>query len=286
MKPAPFTYHAPTSLSDAVALLTQHGDDAKVMAGGQSLVPLLSLRLAMISHIVDINNVPGLDTIEVKGDEVRISALVRQADAEHSEVIAQNTPLVAKALPNIGHFQIRNRGTVCGSIAHADPSSELPAVALTLDATMEVVGPNGSRDVAARDFFESIWTTTLQSDEILAAVRFPIWKGNCGHGISEVARRHGDFAMVGATASIEREGNAIKRASVALFGVGSTAIRVPSVETALVAGGMNTDVVAATRAAGAALDPTEDLHATADYRRRVAAVVMQRAIADALKETK
>jgi carbon-monoxide dehydrogenase medium subunit len=271
-------------VAEAVGLLAEHGDDAKVLAGGQSLVPLMSLRLSSVGHVVDINSVEGLDKIESTGGEVRIGALVRQADAERDPTVTAQVPLVARALAHVGHFQIRNRGTVCGSIAHADPSSELPAVALTLGATMEAEGPRGRREIAASDFFESIWTTTLSPDELLVAVRFPVWGAGSGHGVAEVARRHGDFAMCGSTCSVTMSGGKVTRAAVALFGVSTTAVRVPAVEEALLAAGTSVDLKAVTTAAGAALSPTEDIHASADYRRRVAATVMQRAITQALKE--
>ena len=192
MKPSKFSYYAPERVEEAVGLLAEHGGDAKVLAGGQSLVPMMSFRLATVEHLIDINTVAGLDTIERLNGLLRIGALVRQAVAEHDTTVAGSAPLVARALPHIGHFQIRNRGTIGGSIAHADPASELPAVALALDATMEIDGPGGHREVAASDFFESTWTTALGDDELLTAIRFPVWSGRVGFAVEEIARRHGD----------------------------------------------------------------------------------------------
>ena len=175
MKPSKFHYYAPATVGEAVLLLAEHGDDAKVLAGGQSLVPLMSLRLSSVGHLVDLNRIAGLDTIGRSNGHLRIGALVRQSAAEHSAIVVTEAPLVAKALPHIGHFQIRNRGTVGGSIAHADPASELPAVALALDAMLEATGPNGARRIASTDFFHGQWQTALAGDEMLTAIDFPVW---------------------------------------------------------------------------------------------------------------
>ena len=286
MKPSKFSYHAPERVEDAVGLLAEHGGDAKVLAGGQSLVPMMSFRLATVEHLIDINTVAGLDTIERRNGSLRIGALVRQAVAEHDTTVASSAPLVARALPHIGHFQIRNRGTIGGSIAHADPASELPAVALALDATMEVDGPGGHREVAASDFFESTWTTALGDDELLTAIRFPVWSGRVGFAVKEIARRHGDFALVGAAVGVELDGDTVVRAAIGLFGVGSTPIRATAAEQALVAGGANADLAAVGSEAANGLNPAADLHASADYRKRVAAVVVRRALAKAITEAR
>ena len=286
MKPSKFSYHAPERVEDAVGLLAEHGGDAKVLAGGQSLVPMMSFRLATVEHLIDINTVAGLDTIERLNGLLRIGALVRQAVAEHDTTVAGSAPLVARALPHIGHFQIRNRGTIGGSIAHADPASELPAVALALDATMEIDGPGGHREVAASDFFESTWTTALGDDELLTAIRFPVWSGRVGFAVEEIARRHGDFALVGAAVGVELDGDTVVRAAIGLFGVGSTPIRATAAEQALLAGGANADLAAVGSEAANGLNPAADLHASADYRKRVAAVVVRRALAKAITEAR
>jgi len=284
VKPAPFEMHLPTSVSEVVALLDEHGDLAKPIAGGQSLVPMMSLRLASFEHLIDLNGVSELNQVSVNGDSLRIGAMVRQSTAEHDPQILKSVPLVAKAIPHIGHFQIRNRGTVGGSIAHADPSSELPAVALALDATIEAVGPNGSREIAAQDFFVSTWETSLIDGEILTGVRFPIWSGKCGFVVEEVARRHGDFALVGVAVAVQVDGAKVTKAGIALFGVGGTPIRASEAEQALLAGGTSADLDAVGKLAATNLAPSDDVHASGDYRKSVAATIVARAIAKALKE--
>ncbi len=284
MKPAPFEMHLPTSVSEVVALLDEHGDAAKPIAGGQSLVPMMSLRLASFEHLIDLNGVSELNQVSVHGDSLRIGAMVRQSTAEHDPQVVKSAPLVAKAIPHIGHFQIRNRGTVGGSIAHADPSSELPAVALALDATIEAVGPNGSREIAAKDFFVSTWETSLVDGEILTGVRFPIWSGKCGFVVEEVARRHGDFALVGVAAAVQVDGSKVTKAAIALFGVGGTPVRASEAEQALIAGGATADLEAVGKLAAMNLAPSDDVHASGDYRKSVAATIVARAIAKALKE--
>ena len=280
MKPSPFTYHAPERLDEVTALFAEHGDAIKPLAGGQSLVPLLSLRLAAFEHLVDLNVVEGLDRIERIGSSLRIGAIVRQAAAEHDAQVAATVPLLTAALPHIGHFQIRNRGTVGGSIAHADPASELPAVALALDATIQAAGQHGTRTIAAADFFQSTWQSSLADDEILTAVDFPIWTGHCGFAVEEVARRHGDFALVGTAVGVQTdEDGKVTKASIALFGVGSTAVRSADAEAALLAGASAEE---AGRIAAEGISPTSDIHASGAYRKQVAAVVIRRALTTAL----
>ncbi len=289
MKPAPFEYHVPSTAADAVSVLAEHGDAAKPLAGGQSLVPLLSLRLARFDHLVDLNRIAELSTVELRDGAVRVGAMVRQERAEHDALIATQAPLLARATPFIGHFQIRNRGTVGGSLAHADPASEYPAVALALDASFEVLNNGGSRVVPAIEFFEGTWTTAIGADELLAAISFPTWTGGCGFAIDEAARRHGDFAMVGAASAIGLDARgAIDRARVALFGVAPTACRATDAEAALVGrlpGELDADALReigelATRS----LDPPTDVHATGHYRRRAGAVLVARTVGAASKE--
>ena len=284
MKPAPFRYHAPESLENAVALLAEHGDEAKPLAGGQSLVPMLSLRLASFEHLVDLNGVASLSSIARTNGSLRIGAMVRQATAEHSPEVAGAVPLLSRALPLIGHFQIRNRGTIGGSSAHGDPASELPAVALALRATVEAEGPSGTRRIASEDFFVSTWETALRDGEILAAVEFPVWSGTCGFAIEEVARRHGDFALVGVACGVEVNGPSVVRAGIAMFGVGPTAIRVAAAEHALIAGGTGADLTEIGRIAANDLTPPDDVHASSAYRKQVAAVVVRRALSRAIVE--
>ena len=245
---------------------------------------MLSLRLASFEHLVDLNRVASLSSIARTNGSLRIGAMVRQATAEHSPEVAGAVPLLSRALPLIGHFQIRNRGTIGGSIAHADPASELPAVALALRATVEAEGPSGTRRIASEDFFVSTWETALRDGEILAAVEFPVWSGTCGFAIEEVARRHGDFALVGVACGVEVNGPSVVRAGIAMFGVGPTAIRVAAAEHALIAGGTGADLTEIGRIAANDLTPPDDVHASSAYRKQVAAVVVRRALSRAIAE--
>jgi carbon-monoxide dehydrogenase medium subunit len=286
VKPAPFTYHAPTSVADAVGLLAEL-DDAKVIAGGQSLVPLMALRLATPAHLVDIGRVAELRGIEARDGTVRIGASTAQVTAERHPAVAAGAPLLARALPHIGHFQIRNRGTIGGSIAHADPASELPAVALTLDAEVTAMGGGGERTLAAADLFTGTWTTALEPDEVLTAVTFPVWDGRCGFAVDEVARRHGDFAIAGACVAVELgEDDAVLRCAIGLLGLGSTPLRATAAERAVT--GVSAPDVDATEvgrlAVGDLTSVPADLHGSADFRAEVGAVVTGRAVQRALRE--
>jgi carbon-monoxide dehydrogenase medium subunit len=285
MKPAPFEYHAPDTVSDVVALLAEHGDEIKPLAGGQSLVPMLALRLTRFEHLVDLNRVDELDGIRRDNGTLTVGATTRQATIERSE-LAQAVPLLARAAPLIGHFQIRNRGTVGGSLAHADPAAELPAVALALDAQMEIATGAGRHTVSAADFFVGTWTTSLEPNELLTAVQFPVWDGRCGFVVDEVARRAGDFALAGVTTALQLDpGGTIQRAAIALFGMASTPVRAPAAETALI--GSQPDPAALREAAQLAvgdLDPPEDVHASSTYRRSVGAHLVERSLTRALAE--
>ncbi|MCB1017325.1 MAG: SDR family oxidoreductase, partial [Acidimicrobiales bacterium] len=233
VKPAPFVYHRPTTAAEAAGLLAEHGDEAKPIAGGQSLVPILAMRLGMVGHLVDLNHVEELAGIERSNGHVRIGAMTRQRSAERNDTVATDVPLLAEALPWIGHFQIRNRGTIGGSIAHADPASELPAVALALDAELDVLSASGARTVAATDFFEGTFTTAIADGELLTAVRFPVWGPGSGFAVREFARRSGDFAVAGAVAGIQVDGGMVTKAAVALLGMGSTPVRASAAEAGL-----------------------------------------------------
>jgi carbon-monoxide dehydrogenase medium subunit len=279
MKPAPFESHAPTTATDAVALLADLGDAAKPIAGGQSLVPMLALRLAVFDHLVDLGRVDELRGIDRRDGVVRIGAMTPQAAAQRSSDVAA-VPLLERALPLVGHFQIRNRGTVGGSIAHADPASELPAVARALDADLDVLGPRGSRTIAAADFFTGTWTTALADDELLTAVTFPVWAGRCGFAVEELARRHGDFAVAGAAVAVEVGGDdRVARCGIGLFGLGSTPERAATAEAAVVGTPVgDVDAVEVGRLAMTALESVpSDLHGSEDYRRRVGAEMVARA---------
>jgi aerobic carbon-monoxide dehydrogenase medium subunit len=288
VKAAPFDYHAPETIADVVALLAEHGDEAKVLAGGQSLVPMLALRLTRFEHLVDVTRVGEMHGIARPDGSLRIAASTTQAVAEHDPQVAASVPLLGRAIPHIGHFQIRNRGTVGGSLAHADPASELPAVALALDAVFDVAGPDGTREIPAAEFFTGTWSTALADDEVLVATRFPVWEGRCGFGFHEVARRSGDFALVGVAAAVELDPNdRLQRVAVGLFGVGSTPVRAPATEAALTSQPAAADAVEGAAAAGAAdLEVVDDVHATGSYRRRVAAHLIERAIDEAIEEAR
>ncbi len=286
MKPAPFDYHAPDTIDGVLQLLTDL-DDAKVLAGGQSFIPLLAMRLAVFEHVVDLRRVEELRGIDVRDGAVWIGASTTQATVERDTDVARLVPLLARAVPLIGHFQIRNRGTIGGSLAHADPASELPAVALALDAEFEAVSPRGRRVIPAVEFFTGTWSTALDDDEILARVGFPIWTGRCGFAIEEVARRHGDFAIAGAGVAVEVDGGGtVTRCAIGLFGMGSTPVRGTTAEESVL-GVRAGDVDAATLGRSAVDDLTSipyDLNGSADYRRRVGATVVARAWARAIEE--
>jgi carbon-monoxide dehydrogenase medium subunit len=284
MKPAPFEYHAPETLDEAVGLLASL-EDAKVLAGGQSLIPILALRLSRFDHLIDLGGVQELTGIRRTNGALTIGAMTTEADIEESPEVAAAAPLVARATPLIGHFQIRNRGTIGGSLAHADPSAEYPAVAVALDAELELRNASGVRKVPASEFFEATFMTAAEDDEILTAVHFPVWSGSSGVAVEEVARRHGDFAIVGVAAAVQVDGGRIARAAAALFGVGGTPHRAAAAEAALVGSGVDdADLAEVGRRAAEGLDPPGDVHASAAYRRELAAVLTGRAFSKAIKE--
>ena len=280
MKPSPFEYSAPTTLDEALALLQEHGEDARPLAGGQSLVPLLSLRLARPSHLVDLAGISELGTIVVEGDHLVIGAMVRERSAERHGDVRRLAPLLAQALPLIGHPAIRSRGTIGGSLSHADPAAELPAVALLLDADLVAQSSaRGTRTITAADFFIGFFTTALEPDEILTEVRIQRPPPGTGSAIEEVARRHGDFAMVGAAAVVRLEDGKIADARVALTGVSGVPVRATEAETVL-EGAEPTEEAFATAAEEAAksLSPPADLHGSSAYRRHLAALLMRRTL--------
>lgn len=283
MKPSPLAYHRATSATDAIALLAEHGDEAKVIAGGQSLVPLLNLRLAAPSHLVDITRVDGFDRIAATNGSIEIGAAVRQADAEDDASLMTACPLLAAALPHVAHREIRNAGTVCGSIAHGDAAAELPVVALALDAQMLVRGPAGEREVAAGEFFRSYLETALEPDELLCGVRFPVADPGSGAAFHELARRAGDYAIAGAGAAVVLSEGRIAEARIACLGVAPVPIRASAAERLLAGEKPRAELIAeASATAAAELEPHQDLHASAALRRSAAAELMRRAITDAV----
>lgn len=283
MKLPDFTYHRPETLSGALALLDELGDDAKVLAGGQSLLPVLALRMNAVPNLVDIARIPELRSIEVGPDGITIGAGVRHAQAEVAPEVAEHAPLIAGALPFVGHRAIRNRGTVCGSLAHADPSAELPAVALALDARMIVAGSDGDRMVPAEDFFQGVFTADLAETELLRAVQIPPWSGRSGWSVRELSRRHGDFAIVGLACAVELdEQGAFAKAALSYFGVAGRPTRVAEAEAALI--GQLPDEKLYAEAAGivsSVLEPAADLHGSSSYRKHIAGLLAKQCLAEA-----
>jgi len=272
VKPAPFAYHKAHSLDDAVALLAAN-KDARLLAGGQSLIATLNMRLSAPSMLIDINGIGGLDGIALENGMVKIGALARHAQAERSDVIAQHAPLIARAMPHIAHVAIRNRGTLGGSIAFADPAAELPACLLALDGEVEATGPKGKRTIKAADFFKGLFETALSPDEMLTAIRVPAADEDTRIGFAELARRHGDYAIVGLAATARASGKGLSDVRLAYFGVGDMPVRAKKAEAALEKG----DVEAAVKALD--LDPQDDVQATAAVKKHLAGVLLRRVAA-------
>lgn len=280
MKPPPFLYARPETLSEALAVLADAGEDAKVLAGGQSLVPLLNFRLARPSVLVDLNWVQELTGLERTNGTIRIGAMLRQRAAEQSPVIQEGCPLIVRGLEYVGHLQIRNRGTVGGSIAHADPAAELPAVALATGAEMEVRSVRGERTVPAEDFFQGPFTTALAPDEILTAVRFPLTEG-ARVGFLELARRSGDFALGGVAALVRFDDGSriVSEASLVALGMGGEPRRLAGSQDAVRGRELTDDVLkGAAAAASREVDPFTDVHADAEYRRELVGVLLTRVL--------
>ncbi|MCW0214310.1 MAG: xanthine dehydrogenase family protein subunit M [Pseudonocardia sp.] len=282
MKPPPFEYAAPTSVAEALELLAVHAQgEARVLAGGQSLVPLMNFRLAQPGHLVDLRRIEELTRIRAEGDTLVLGAMVRQSHAEHAPEVALLAPLLAEALGYVAHPPIRNSGTVGGSLAHADPAAELPAVALALGAELVVAGPQGTRTVPAADFFVGAFSTALEPGEILTEVRIPRRGG--GHAFVEFTRTHGTFAIVGVASVIEVDGGGVTRASIALSGVDAVPVRAAAAERTLT-GTVPDDatVRAAVDATVAELSPSADVHGSTETRIDIARATLRRGIELAL----
>ena len=279
MKLPSFDYEAPATVAEAVELLAEHQDDASVLAGGQSLIPLLALRLARPAVLIDINGLTELSGMSVTGGQVAIGAMTREFVAEESAAVADAVPLLAAALPLIGHEAIRSRGTIGGSLAHADPAAELPAVARALDAEFVVRGQSGDRVIPAAEWFEGYLTTSRRSDEILTEVRFPAAAPHAGVSFQEVARRHGDFAIVGLAASLTLIDGTISDARLAFAGIADVPVRAAGAEDFLVGERPSAELFEeAARLATADLDPPADLHGSSDYRKKIAATLVRRCL--------
>jgi aerobic carbon-monoxide dehydrogenase medium subunit len=279
MKPPPFSYAAPTTLSQAIGLLTEHAAaEPRVLAGGQSLIPLMNFRLAKPGYLIDLRNVAELSGVRQEPDSVVIGAMTTLSELARSAEVALAAPLLTEAVGFIAHAPVRNRGTIGGSLAHADPAAELPAVALASEAELVAEGPSGTRRIPAADFFTGPFSTALSPDEILTEIRLPTWHG--GHAFTEFARTHGNFAVVAVAALIELDGNRVRRAALAVTGVAPTTIRATAAEQVLT--GAAADATTAAQAADAAaedLSPAGDLHASAETRRSLARTYLRRGIA-------
>ena len=284
MKPASFEYHAPRTVEEALHLLREHQDDAKVLAGGQSLVPAMNFRLARPAVLVDIGRLGELEGIDQSDPgHVTIGARVRHLDLEHNTIGGPLGRLLAETGRWVGHYPIRVRGTFGGSLAHADPAAEWCALACALDAEMHCRSLGGTRVVGAGDFFEQmIFTTNLEADELLERIRLPKLSDSCGVGVAEFARRWGDFAIVLAIAAVERDGDSIGRARIALGGVGGGPVRASNAEEALKGRPFSAEAIAGAAAAAAEeVDPTGDIHGSADYRRDLVRTMVKRALGQA-----
>lgn len=272
MKPAPFAYARAKSLDHAIELLARPDGEARLLAGGQSLIATLNMRLSAPKLLIDLNGIGGLSGIALKNDAVEIGALTRHAEAERSTDIEKHAPLIALAMPHIGHAAIRNRGTLGGSIAFADPAAELPACLLALGGEVDIAGPAGKRTVKADDFFKGLFETALGPRDVLTAIRLPAATENTRVGFSEFSRRHGDYAMVGLAASAQANGRELRDVRLAYFGVGNVPLRAKNAETKLAAG----DIDEAVRALHTDLNPVGDMQATGATKKHLAGVLLRR----------
>jgi carbon-monoxide dehydrogenase medium subunit len=275
VKPAPFAYAKARSVEDAVKLLGEHGENARLLAGGQSLMATLNMRLSHPSILIDLNGISGLDGIALKDGFVEIGALTRHAKAMASDTIRQHAPLVAMAMPHIAHPAIRNRGTVGGSIAFADPAAELPACFLALGGEAIIAGPAGTRHVKADDYFRGLYETAIGPHEILTAIRVPAAKPDMRYGFAELSRRHGDYAIVGLAASARADGAALKDLRLAYFGVDLTPVRAEEAEAALAKG----NIEEAAKALASDLDPPDDIQEAGSVKKHLAGVLLRRVAA-------
>ena len=282
MKPAAFDYVIADSIDMAVASLADGGGDAKIIAGGQSLVPMLNFRLLRPSVLIDINRIGDLAFIEEAGKKIRVGALTRHYQLETSPVIARHLPVLASAMTHVAHLAIRNRGTIGGSLSHADPAAELPMMALLLDAELHIASASGKRTIAARDFFVGALTVDLARDDIVTEIVLPKLPPKTGWGFEEVARRSGDFALAAAAATLTLSAGVISQARIALTGVGATPVRAAEAEALLVGQALEPGLIdRIIDAVRAAIEPDTDLHASSDYRRHLGGVLAGRAVSAA-----
>jgi carbon-monoxide dehydrogenase medium subunit len=280
MKIPPLSYQSPASLADAIKLLTENGDDAKIIAGGQSLMPLLAFRMLSPKLLIDLRRIPGLDDLKIDEDGVRLGAMVRWSDIEQCEALRIAHPLLAHAVTHVAHYQIRNRGTVGGSMAHADPAAEMPGIAVTCDASISLEGPGGRRSVRAADFFQGALTTAIEPNEIIVEIKLPPWPGNRRWAFAEFSKRRGDFAMAGVALfyDVGADGAACG-VHVGVFGATDIPRRLPATERALegcAIGGAA--IAAAVETARREIDPPGDLHGSSAYRRALFCTLLERAL--------
>ncbi len=280
MKPAPFTYHDPTSIADVVALLARH-EDAKLLAGGQSLMPMLNMRFVVPDDVIDLNGVADMNGIDDTGEALSIGAMTRQCELATSETVAARAPIVQQALSYVGHFQTRNRGTLGGSLCHLDPAAELPTVAAAYDAVLTAAGPDGARDIAFADWPLAYMMPNLAPEEVLTRITLPYWREAHGAAFVEFARRHGDFAIIGVAALLAVEGGRITRAAVAVGGADVRPLRLAEVEAMLVGEAPGEAAFAEAGALARKIDAMSDAYVTAEYRQRLAGVMVERALAQA-----
>jgi CO/xanthine dehydrogenase FAD-binding subunit len=283
MKPPKFDYHVPTTVEQALELLGRYGGDAKLLAGGQSLMPLLNFRLSRPAALVDLNRIPSLAYIREQDGQVRFGAMTRQRTIEFSPVVQARVPLLREATKLVGHLPIRTRGTIGGSIAHADPSAEYPSVLTALEGEVVARGPRGERVIKAKDLFQTYLTTSLEPEEVLVEVRLPAMPAGAGYALEEFARRHGDFAIIGIAAVVVRDGARCKLARLATAGAGPVPVRLRAAEEILERDGFGDAAIeAAARRASELVSPDSDIHASADYRRHLTGVLTKRALKRAL----
>ena len=281
MKPPPFDYHDPTTVAEAVGLLG-HLENAKLLAGGQSLMPMLNMRFVLPDHVIDLNRVEGLAYIRERSGAIEIGAMTRQRELEFSDLVRARCPLMHEAILQIGHRQTRNRGTIGGSLCHLDPAAELVSLAAALDATVTVAGPAGERDVAFADFPVAYMTPAIEPTEIVTRVRFTPWPAGHGYAFIEFSRRHGDFAIVSAAALIAADGaGKVTRASVTIGGMGTGPVRAREVEQGLLGQAPADDLLRTLCESCRAIEAVDDIHAPASYRQHLAAVLSRRALAKA-----
>lgn len=284
MKPASFEYFSPRTLDEAIVLLARHGEDAKILAGGQTLVPMMNLRFAQPRRIIDINRVPDLDYIRPEGDEIAIGALVRHNSILESDDVGRLCPLLTEAYGFVANPTVRNRGTLCGNLAHSDPASEMPALMLALDATLVVRSAGGARRVPAREFFIGLYTTAISPGELLIEVRVPVLSPNTGYAIEEMAVRKGDLALAGVVAIMTVANARIAKVSVAFFGVTDRAVRLPAIDAKLVGARPSDELFGAVGAAAAtAIDISADGESDLAYRRDLIRILTTRALSTALE---